>query len=1441
MLTNPRTVRGDIMSKDSEIESILSCKQLLISQTPAKLVKKANQDEILHLINEELPIQFRFLFQQLKESNDKTRLVIVDSLAIWFLRVNQFLNNKKKWDVSSLSQLLKDDLLTFTNCHFIFDYVIDFWNDGSNALLNALRDLFHKFLIVLKLIYDKTKLNELFIQWMDQIMEISSTLRVQYYLIETLAVDTDMVHILEKRPDFIRESLELMSFESLSSPIGKCLVHLLINIYQFHFSSDINRINDWYGFWKDDTMYYLHLHKYTKPLKLYLLTPLFKQMPSNVFSDFITHLNTNSKQADPSILLSLLKIGQELDINNEPFHNNELVSIFTLETFLDNDEFKLPTFELLTFNKKKSKRIQPYILEIIKSRLHNFLTDVTLETRNYFESSFKSFILRIRDSCYSLQRDVTKLQKANKFPQEQEDKLKQIDEYKKFIIWLFQYLKMELVPGIQYQRCLMSLNLIAILINSGVDSYIAAKDVDKENKRSWPFNLTILNDTTLLRLLIDNLISPVNDIRKSVKILLSQSYNSDLSVKKTLHSMINEDTLLKKATQNMNAYQNTEAGATIEKFLFDISENQLQLIKDQLTLLQLENDKTEKNPIGNAVNNISGFYTSLTMFFNSLDIESYSKETIENILKESLTEIMKSWNISKELMCHDSSDGLLPNKYLQSPISDQIITSYAFRTVKEMSKMLEVIINSYTLTQEQLVAIGDLLISQLSTIRHSGCFQAVLPTFRTFCVRCRFVAPGQLKKWLDEILNSLEVKTQHITRRSGGLPFLITNILATETSKDRPELKLVFDKFLNILKTVSDMAHQDKLDLPQITAFNCIKAIFIETKLSEACTPYFPSALEYSLKYFKSDIWALRNCSLMLFTSLQNRIFGKLGKNISARLFFTKYAGIDEMLLQILRNSIENGNENEKDMESTILVLSILMCLKQTPGYNGLNPFIMEVVKCLGNKNWKIRDMAARTIAAVVDDTHVDMLPLMEQCSIKDQNKLHGHLMAIKSILLLDHHHHLPTKLDEVVKLVINNTIEYIKINPSFVTAKACLEVILLIFDNPQLDIPMDSKNNVISTIGNYFVKNFDVDTGIDGSRGLCLATALEFLFKYEHKDNTNSLIQLGLESNRYEVQFEAIKYVEENGSTLTGDEDLNSISEKLSDLLLKKETLVTLKPAIIKAIRTISITQMKFDNLVKVFQESNSEACKLAAIESLGDCVETMGHVNEVWTIVQNYFSDSTNERFRMAVLNCLINCFKKISDVKVIMQICSFLQDDDSDIRKVAAGYLNGYIEGANALQRTSDTIARTIGCKIIKNFNSSDITDISIKQIKAFFLENDIYSHKEEFEGLFEREKDNQFRNDVEQNIRWISLIKGCSTGENSNTVSFVDEEKRKLVDYLESNKIVDEPLGWMHSGDVLSRIIVLRQLISTFEHDQLSNFDTHLTQHKAHPLVFEYQYL
>lgn len=1431
------------MSRDNEMEAILSCKQLLISQTPSKLIKQSDQDEILHFINKELPTQFRFLFQQLKESNDQTRLVVVDSLAIWFLRVNQILNNKKKWDVSILSQALKNDLLTFTNCHFIFEYVIDFYNDSSNALLNALRDLFHKFLVVLKLVYNKAKLNELFIQWMDQIMEISSTLRVQYYLIETLAVDTDMFHIIEKRPNFIKESLELMSSESFSTPIGKCLVHLLINIYQFHFESDIAKINEWYAFWKDDTMYYLHSHKYTKPLKLYLLTPLFKQMPSNVFIDFITHLNTNSTHVDPSTLLSLLKIGQELDINDEPFHNDELVSISVLETFLDNDEFKLPTFELLTFSKKKSKMIQPYVLTTVKSHLHNFLLDVSLETRNHFESSFKSFILRIRDSCFSLQRSVTKLQKANKFPQEQQDKLKQLDQYKQFIVWLFQYLKTELVPGIQYQRCLMSLNLISILIDSGVDSFIAAKDVDKENIRSWPFNLIILNDLTLLRLLIDNLISPVNDIRRTVKSLLSQSYNSNLIVKDTLHSMINEETLSKKAIQNMNAYQNTEAGATIEKFLFDISDNQLKLINDQLILLQLENDKTNKNPLDNVVNNISGYYISLTMFFDSLDIKACPKEEIEGILETLLGEIINNWNISKELTCHDSSEGLLPEKYLQSPISDQIITSYAFRTVKEMSKLLEIIINKYTLSPEQLLQVGDLLISQLFTIRHSGCFYAVLPTFRALCIKCRHTMPEQLKKWLDEILETLEVKTQHITRRSGGLPFLITNILATETSKDRPELKYCFDKFLTILNTVSNMEHQDKLDLPQITAFNCIKAIFVEAKLSEACSPYFPIALEYSLKYFKSDIWALRNCSLMLFTSLQNRIFGKIGKNISARLFFTKYEGIDEMLLQILRNSIENDNEKKTDMESTILVLSILMCLKQTPGYNGLDPFIVEVVKCLENKNWKIRDMAARTISGLVDDTHVDMLPLMEECSVQNQNKLHGHLLAMKNILTIGHNHHMPSKVDDMIKNVLNNSQEFITLNPSFVTSKAYLDVVSLVFANSDTEITTKYKENVVSTIGNYFIHNFSSDSDISGIKGLCIATALEFLLKNETHDNINSLLQLGLESARYEVQFEAIKYIESNGTTLIGDEDLNNIGKKLTELLLEKKTLVTLKPSIIRAIKTLSITQLKFDELVTVFKNSNSKAFKLAAIESLGDWVENSQHVNKIWDLIQEYLNDSTDELFRMAVLNCLVNCSKKISDVRVIMEICNYLQDDDSDIREVAAVYLNEYMQNtvSPAMQRTSDTVACDIYEFINKNFEASDIIKISFNNIKSFYLENDIYSHKDEFEGLFDREKDNQFRNDIEQNIRWIQLIKECCGQDNSLITQFVSEEKSKLLNYLADNQIVDEPLGWMHSGDVLSRIIVLRQLISTFASENLDSFDNQLKQHNTHPLVFEYQYL
>lgn len=1441
-------------------ESIKRCKQFLITTTPSSLVKELKNDENIEnsinhtssLITEQLINHYEFLISELSEHtkhDDQLRILVTDSLAIWMLRVYQFLTfnkDRQKLNTSRLLDSLTNELLTFDKCHYIFEYVIDFWNDSSHALLNALKDLFNKFLALLKFMYDESDLRKLFTQWLDQIIQISPTLKVQYYMIETLSLNMDIYYFLEKKPCFIIDSLKLMSSESLSTSIGKCLVHLLMNIYNFHFKLDSTQIDKWYELWRDKTIQYLHLPRYSKPLQVYFLTPLFKQVPANVFIDFINSIKSHNRiSLDPTTLLSLLRIGQELDIDDEPFHNDKLISLSELGRFLDNEDLKLSTFELLTFSKKKSKIVHPYVLDILKKHLRNFFIDINLETRNYFESSFKLFILRLRDSCYSLKRDVNKLKRAQKFPNEQEEKLRQIDEYKQFLLWLFKFLKRELIPGIQYHRCLMSLNIISILIDSGLDEYIPAKDVNKQNYRSWPFNMVILNDRSYLCLLIDNLISSVNDIRKTVKLLLSQSYNSSPIVQKTIHSMINEKLLAKKAVQNINAYQNTEAGATIEMFIFSISDHKIHLITDKLNSLKEENDRIEKNPVENVVNNVSGCYISLAMFLADIKPEVCSSDKIHLIVKDLLSEIIRSWNSSKDLLCHDSSDGLLPHKYFQCPVSDQVITSYAFRTVKELSRLLNIIITKFTLTHEQLIQIGDLLILQLFTIRHSGCFQAVLPTFKTFCIKCRHSIPDQLKIWLDDILVSLESKTQHITRRSGGLPFLITNILATETAKDRPELKYVFDKLLSILETVSTMEYQDKLDLPQINAFNCIKAIFIESQLSEACAPYFPQALAYSLKYFNSDIWALRNCSLMLFTSLQNRIFGKIGNNISARLFFTKYDGIDKVLLRILKQPIEKKNTDSNNMESVILVLNILMCLKQTPGYSGLDPFINEVIKYLEDRNWKIRDMSARALSILVDESHIDELYLMEDCSVKNQNKLHGHLLAVENIILSKQKvPQIIVKIKDIVKRLLEKRFEFITLNLSYVTVKAYLEVMLLVFDNEEfIELIQDHKHEIISIFGNYFINNFYSKANtqnIDGSKELCVALVLKFLLKYENKVNINSLIQLGLESNLYEVQLESIKYIETSESVMHYYENSTDIGDKLMELLLDEDTLVTLKPSIIKSLKRIPNHKMTLSTLVKFIQETKSDVCKLTAIECLGNYVKHEEDVELIWdNVIKGYLTDATNEIFRMSVLNCLINCSKTLSNLKVIMAIFTYLQDDDPDIRETAAIYLNKYI-GQNTIQRTSDAVANKIGDVVIEKFSNKKnaIVDICVTNIRRFFCSNNIYAHKDQFEGLFEREKDNQFRNDIEENLRWANLIKRCSNVSIISLKQFIIEEKDKLLNYLTDNSIIDEPLGWMHSDDVLSTIIVLRQLIYSFDNELLENFDSCLKIHKSHPLIFEY---
>jgi hypothetical protein len=104
--------------------------------------------------------------------------------------------------------------------------------------------------------------------------------------------------------------------------------------------------------------------------------------------------------------------------------------------------------------------------------------------------------------------------------------------------------------------------------------------------------------------------------------------------------------------------------------------------------------------------------------------------------------------------------------------------------------------------------------------------------------------------------------TRSITRRSGGLPMLISAVLVAEADVQSFELtKLALSQLLALAETPLDMSGTQgtepaKWDLPQVHAQNAMRAIFMEPKLAPTTFGYVESAFAIAIKGFSSDVCA---------------------------------------------------------------------------------------------------------------------------------------------------------------------------------------------------------------------------------------------------------------------------------------------------------------------------------------------------------------------------------------------------------------------------------------------------------------------------------------------------------------------------------------------------------------------------------------------------------
>ncbi|EMP42588.1 Thyroid adenoma-associated protein like protein [Chelonia mydas] len=233
-------------------------------------------------------------------------------------------------------------------------------------------------------------------------------------------------------------------------------------------------------------------------------------------------------------------------------------------------------------------------------------------------------------------------------------------------------------------------------------------------------------------------------------------------------------------------------------------------------------------------------------------------------------------------------------------VTAQMVLVCCWRSMKEISLLLGMLCKLLPLqtvsessdgliTVEQVKDIGDYFKHHLLQSRHRGAFELAYTGFvmlTEILSRCTSESLRTLpQQWLYNVLE--EIKTCDpssklcATRRSAGIPFYIQALLASEPKKSKTSLlKITMNELISLAVPVNESPNI----IPQVHSLNILRALFRDTRFGENIIPYIADGIQATILGFTSPVWAVRNSSTLLFSTLITRIFGvKRGKDENSK------------------------------------------------------------------------------------------------------------------------------------------------------------------------------------------------------------------------------------------------------------------------------------------------------------------------------------------------------------------------------------------------------------------------------------------------------------------------------------------------------------------------------------------------------------------------------
>ncbi|KAG0647573.1 tRNA (cytidine(32)-2 -O)-methyltransferase non-catalytic subunit TRM732 [Hyphodiscus hymeniophilus] len=464
------------------------------------------------------------------------------------------------------------------------------------------------------------------------------------------------------------------------------------------------------------------------------------------------------------------------------------------------------------------------------------------------------------------------------------------------------------------------------------------------------------------------------------------------------------------------------------------SDGRLKLLEDLIGQLERKVDIAEEDLARAVVEApLHGSFAALNFIWDAVDysnsLAGSSNQQLGITRWDSLHSRMvecckRSWNVVRGILCNDSPEGHLPSDIDEiDSVGTKDILSYSFRATHESSNLMRNLIGklklkwnngSPVLSVQVFSDIGHLTFEQLSNLRHRGAFSTVSLTFTRCCQLTQFLTPNLepdqklLEQWYQGALQCISEQAS-TTRRSAGIPALITGILSSNAQK--PGFENVMDDLMGMARTPVKLSRADETNLPQVHSMNCLKEIFRSSLLGKRADNDIAECLQIAADSLNSEVWAIRNCGLLLLRSLIDALFGTNESKVaidagwdgrSVKLSYDKYPALPALLIKLLDadTSLVQSMLAPKisSVESMFPALDIVR--RAGPPTTHRKEIFRSVSQHLGSKVWHVREIAARTMCTMLlhSDWLSEVIKLMES-SAGSTNRLHGVLMAVKFVL----------------------------------------------------------------------------------------------------------------------------------------------------------------------------------------------------------------------------------------------------------------------------------------------------------------------------------------------------------------------------------------------------------------------------------------------------------